>query len=130
MRIFASVGLVLALTACGAASDAVDEVGETRTSSLHGTWRSEDGIERPAAITIEQQALSAKLTLTLVGHVCLAESTVETKVTLGGVETDAEIGGMRLELDGSPGLDEIVGNFEAIQGGPCPGQGGWLSVFR
>jgi hypothetical protein len=66
----------------------------------------------------------------LEGHECLAESTVETKVTLDGVATTADVGGMHLELEGQPGLDEIVGNFAALKEGPCAGQGGWRTVFR
>jgi hypothetical protein len=129
---FLLVGL-LGVTGCGAADaagDAVDAVEETRTMSLHGTWRSESGVVRPASITVEQRALSAKLTVILDGHVCLAESTVEAKLTLNGVETTADVAGMHLEMEGSPGLDEIIGNFAAIKDGPCPGQGGWVSVFR
>lgn len=122
--------LLLGLTACGAAGDAVDTIEEPKTAALHGTWTSDAGEARPASITIEQRSLSAKLTVVLEGHVCLAESTVETKVTLDGVKTTADVAGMRLELDGSPGLEEILGNFEALEEGPCPGQGGWLSVYR
>lgn len=125
--------VLLALTGCSAAtdaaSDAVDVVEETRTTSLHGMWRSESGVERPASITIEQRALTAKLTVVLEGHVCLAESTLEVKLTIEGVKTKADVAGMHLEIDGEPGLEEIFGNFEAIKDGPCPGQGGW-AVFN
>ena len=126
---FLLVGLT-ALTACGAATDAVDEVGETRTASLHGTWRSEAGVERPAQVTVEQRALSAKLVVALEGHECLAESIVEAELTTDGVETMADVGGMHLEVEGEPGLDTLIANFDAIEGGPCRGQGGWFRVFR
>ena len=130
MRMLLACSLLLALTGCGAASDAVDEIDETHTASLHGKWRSESGVERPATITIHQRALTAKLTVALEGHVCLAESTLETKVTIEGVKTTADVGGMHLELEGEPGLEEIVGNFAALEEGPCAGQGGWVYVFR
>ena len=136
-RFWSVAFLMLALTTvtgCGAAADAtsdvVDAVDETHTTSLHGTWSSESGAVRPASITIEQRALTAKLTVILDGHVCLAESTVEVKLTISGVKSKADVAGMHLELDGEPGLEEIFGNFEAIKDGPCPGQGGWVSVFR
>ncbi len=133
MRNFLASSLVLgavALTGCGAASDAVDELDEPHTGSLHGTWKSESGVERPATITIHQRALTVKLTVSLEGHVCLAQSTLETEVTFDGVKTVADVGGMHLELEGKPGLEEIVGNFAALKDGPCAGQGGWVSVFR
>lgn len=130
MRILLASCFAFSLSACGVASDAVDVVEDTRTTSLHGTWRSGSGVSRPATITLEQRALSAKLVVALEGHACLAESTVEAKVTFDGVETTGEVGGMHLELHGKPGLDDIVGNFAAIEGGPCPGQGGWFTVFR
>lgn len=130
MRMSVLACLLFALSGCSAASDVVDEVDEPRTASLHGTWRSESGVERPASIQIEQRALTAKLTVTLEGHVCLAESTLEAELSFGGVKTTADVGGMHLELDGEPGLEEIVGNFAAVKDGPCAGQGGWLTVFR
>lgn len=130
MKVFVSFCLLSLLTGCGAASDAVDVVEDTHSVSLHGTWRSESGAQRPATITIEQHALSAKLTVALEGHSCLAESTLQAKLTLDGVDTTADVGGMHLELEGKPGLDTIIGNFAALEGGPCAGQGGWLMVFR
>jgi hypothetical protein len=129
MKLIVLAGL-LALTGCGAASDAVDEVSETHTATLHGTWKSESGETRPASLRIEQRAVSAKLVLSLEGHACLAESTIEAELAFGGVETKADVGGMHLELDGDPGLEAIVGNFAALKDGPCAGQGGWVSVFR
>ncbi|CAN5923563.1 hypothetical protein BH11MYX4_BH11MYX4_27400 [soil metagenome] len=130
MRTLLASCFALSLLACGTASDALDVVEDTRSTALHGTWRSESGVTRPATVTLEQRALSAKLIVSLEGHQCLAESTVEAKVTLDGVETTGEVGGMHLELHGKPGLDDIVGNFAAIEGRPCPGQGGWITVFR
>lgn len=130
----AFLGVVASVTACGSASEAatdtVDAVDETRTTSLHGTWTAAGGETRPATVTVEQSALSARLIVALDGHVCLAESVVEAKVTMDGVKTTADVAGMHLELDGSPGLEEVLGNFDAIEGGPCPGQGGWMSVRR
>jgi hypothetical protein len=120
----------VASDAKGATNDGVETINETRTTSLHGKWRSSSGEERPASITVEQRALTAKLVVTLDGHVCLAESVVEAKVTIDGVKTTADVAGMHLELEGEPGLEEVIGNFEAIEDGPCPGQGGWLSVTR
>lgn len=121
---------ILALAGCSAASDAVDAVDEPRTASLHGTWQSESGVQRPARITVEQRALSARLIVALDGHVCLAESTLEVEVSFDGVKTVADVGGMHLEIEGEPGLEELVGNFAALEDGPCRGQGGWLTVFR
>jgi hypothetical protein len=135
------VSMMVGLTGCAstgevasdakdATNDAVNTVEETRTTSLHGKWRSSSGEERPASITVEQHALTAKLIVALDGHVCLAESIVEAKVTIEGVKTTADVAGMHLELEGEPGLEEVIGNFEAIKDGPCPGQGGWLAVTR
>ena len=134
MRMAGMCVVLFALAGCSAgteaAGDAVDAVEETRTTSLHGTWRTTDGEERPASITVEQRALTAKLIVALDGHVCLANNVVEAKVTTNGIETTADVAGMHLELEGEPGLEEVIGNFEAIKDGPCPGQGGWLNVTR
>lgn len=130
------VGLLgLAMVGCGtaseAATDTVDAVEETRTTSMAGTWTSSDGEKRPAKLTLEQRALSVKMILTLEGHVCLAESVVEAKFSLSdGVDTTADVAGMHLEIEGEPDLEDIIGNFEAIAGGPCPGQGGWMQFTR
>ena len=101
-----------------------------RTASLHGTWRSESGVERPASVIVEQHKLSAKLIVALEGNVCLAESVVEAELTTDGVKTTADIGGMHLEVEGEPGLESIIGNFKALEDGPCEGHGGSLTVFR
>jgi hypothetical protein len=130
MKILCFACLLLAATGCGAASDAIDVVDEPHTATLHGTWTSETGLERPAKIEIVQSALSAKLIVALEGHACLAESTLEAKVSLDGVKTTADVGGMHLALDGEPGLAEILGNFENLANGPCAGQGGSLRVLR
>lgn len=118
------------LAGCGTATDTLDAVEETRTTTLHGKWTSQTGEERPASVTVEQRALSAKLIVALDGHACLAESVIEAKVGIDGVKTTADVAGMHLELDGSPGLDDLLGNFDAIAGGPCPGQGGSMAVYR
>lgn len=130
------VGLLgLALVGCGtaseAATDTVDAVEETRTETLHGSWTSTEGEKRPATLVLEQRALSAKMILTLEGHVCLSESVIEAKLSLTeGVDTTADVAGMHLEIEGEPDLEDIVGNFEAIAGGPCPGQGGWMQFTK
>jgi hypothetical protein len=127
--LFGIVGL--AMVGCGtaseAATDAVDAVDETRTTSLAGSWTSDSGERRPATLIVEQRALSAKMILTLDGHICLSESVIEAQVTIPeGVKTTADVAGMRLEIEGKPDFEDVVGNFEAIAGGPCPGQGGWM----
>lgn len=120
--------------ATDAASDGVSEDADvaldTHTTSLHGTWTDDHGTARPASVDIEQSALSARLVVKLDGHVCLAESVVEAKVTTDGVKTDADVAGMHLVIDGKPDLDTLKANFGAIAGGPCPGQGGWMAVHR
>jgi hypothetical protein len=127
--------LGLLMVGCGsaseAASDTVDAVGETRTTSLAGSWTSTSGEQRPATLTVEQNALSAKMILTLDGHVCLSESVIEAKVSITeGVKTTADVAGMHLEIEGKPDFEDVVGNFEAIAGGPCPGQGGWMQFEK
>jgi hypothetical protein len=130
------VGLLgFAMVGCGSASEAatdtVDAVGETRTETLQGSWTSTSGEKRPATLVVEQQALSAKLILTLDGHVCLSESVIEAKVSItDGVKTTADVAGMHLEIEGKPDLEDVIGNFEAIAGGPCPGQGGWMQFTK
>lgn len=135
MKALSACLLGFAMVGCGTASDAatdtVDAVEETRTTSMAGTWTAEDGEKRPAQLTLEQRALSVKMILTLEGHVCLQESIVEAKVSLSdGVDTTADVAGMHLEIEGEPDLEDIIGNFEAIAGGPCPGQGGWMQFTR
>ena len=130
------VGLLALVTVgCGSASEAatdtVDAVEETRTTTLAGSWTSTTGEKRPATLTVEQRALSAKMILTLDGHVCLAESVIEAKVSIpDGVKTTADVAGMHLEIEGKPDFEDVIGNFEAIAGGPCPGQGGWMQLTR
>lgn len=127
--------LGLVMVGCGAASEAatdtVDAVEETRTTSLAGTWTSTDGEKRPALLVVEQRALSAKMILTLDGHICLSESIIEAKVSIpDGVSTTADVAGMHLEIEGKPDFEDVIGNFEAIAGGPCPGQGGWMQFAK
>jgi hypothetical protein len=127
--------LGLVMVGCGSASEAatdtVDAVEETRTTSLAGTWTSTSGEQRPAMLTVEQRALSAKMILTLDGHVCLSESVIEAKVSIpDGVKTEADVAGMHLEIEGKPDFEDVIGNFEAIAGGPCPGQGGWMQLTK
>lgn len=131
----AVVMLGSALVACApaseAATDTVDAVEETRTTTLAGSWTSTTGERRPAALTVEQRALSVKLILTLDGHICLAESVIEAEISIpDGVRTTADVAGMHLEIEGKPDLDDVIGNFEAIAGGPCPGQGGWMQFQK
>lgn len=127
MRLLASF-LLLSCVACGAAADAADTITEPKTATLRGTWRDEHGTNRPATIHVEQRALAAEITVTLEGHSCLAHSTLKSELTFEGVETNADIAGMRLKLQGSPGLDDMLGNFEELSDGPC--EKGWLNVFR
>src|SRR5688500_4230671 len=127
--------LGFAMAGCGSASEAatdtVDAVEETRSETLHGSWTSHDGEKRPATLTVEQRALSARLILTLDGHVCLSESIIEAKVSIPeGVKTTADVAGMHLEIEGEPDFEDVIGNFEAIAGGPCPGQGGWMQFTK
>lgn len=118
-------------SASEAATDTVDAVEETRTTSLAGTWTAIDGEKRPALLVVEQRALSAKMILTLDGHVCLSESIIEAKVSIpDGLKTTADVAGMHLEIEGSPDFEDVIGNFEAIAGGPCPGQGGWMQLTK
>jgi hypothetical protein len=124
-----------AMMGCGSASEAatdtVDAVEETRTETLHGSWTSDSGEKRPATLIVEQRALSAKMILTLDGHICLSESVIEAKVSIpDGVSTTADVAGMHLEIEGKPDFDDVIGNFEAIAGGPCPGQGGWMQFAK
>ena len=127
MRLLASL-LLVSCVACGAAVDAADTVTEAKTAILHGTWRDERGTKRLATIHVEQRALSAEITVSLEGHSCLARSTLKSELTFEGVETDADVAGMRLKLKGSPGLDDMFGNFEELSDGPC--EKGWLDVAR
>ena len=121
---------LLTLVGCGAAGDAVDTVGDTHTTSLHGVWRGSDEVDRPASVAVTHRALSAEVELVLEGHPCVPRSTLEAKVTTSGVEGHAQIGGMSLELSGDPGLSEMIGNFKALSDGPCPQQGDLLVLFR
>ncbi len=120
--------LAFGLAGCGAASDTIDGVTDAKTASLHGTWRSEDGVEHPASLELVQRDLSVTLIMKLDGHSCLATSELEAKLTFEGLETTADVAGMHLVLSGGSKLDQIVGNFEAIEKGPC--QRGWVSVVR
>jgi len=64
-------------TASDAASDTVDTVSETRTTTLAGSWTSTSGEKRPATLVVEQHALSAKMIPTPECHVCPTESVIE-----------------------------------------------------
>lgn len=135
LKAFSACLLGFAMVGCGTASDAatdtVDAVDETHTTSMAGTWTSNEGEKRPAHLVLEQRSLSVKIVLQLEGHVCLSESVIEAKFSLSdGVDTTADIAGMHLRIEGEPDLDDLIGNFEAIEGGPCPGQGGWMQFKR
>ncbi len=69
--------LAFGLAGCGAASDTIDGVTDAKTASLHGTWRSEDGVEHPASLELVQRDLSVTLIMKLDGHSCLATSELE-----------------------------------------------------
>jgi hypothetical protein len=137
---FAGMTMLLSVVVgCSSASDAVSDTADTVTEvdkvnevTLRGTWRprSESGSARPATVTVQQRALSVKLIVALEGHACLAQNVIETKMTTDGLVTTADVGGMHLTVDGDPGLEEIIGNFEALRDGPCRDHGGWLSVTR
>jgi len=136
MRLLGALFATL-LTACGAAEDGaneaaqkLDDVDTTRTTSMHGTWKDDSGVSRPASFTLEQHALSAKLVVSLEGHACLAESTVEVDVSTDGISTDANVAGMHLVIEGTPDLDDVRANFEPLKDGPCPNQGGWASLTK
>lgn len=128
MRSISFLVLAFGLAGCGAASDTVDEITDAKTATLHGSWRSEDGASHPASLELVQRDLSVTLTMKLDGHSCLAKSELEAKLTFDGIETTADVAGMHLVLSGGSKLDQIVGNFEAIEQGPC--QRGWVSVVR
>ena len=122
--------LASATVAFGAADDAVDVVEETRSTSLHGTWRSDDGTAHPASLTVVQRTASAHVELVLDGHECFPRSTFDARITLEGFEARSVVGGMSLVLTGDPGLEEILGNFEALREGPCPDKRGTLAFMR
>jgi hypothetical protein len=125
------LGLVLSLSAgCGAAGDAVDTVGDSKTATFHGTWKGDDGTEGPAKLVLESHALTASATITLEGHRCADRLFVEGKMSLDGFETKADVGAMHLRLGSNPSITEVLGDFEAFADGPCPGQRGSLATFR
>ncbi len=125
------MGLSLSgLVGCGAASDAVDVAAESKTATLHGTWRTSDAEARPASIVLEQEAITVRATIVMQGHRCLERSVLEAKLTTDGLEGTATVGKMVLHISGDPDLSEVVGNFEAALDGPCAGERGWLTVGR
>lgn len=121
----------LGLAGCGAAEDVVDEASDSHTVALRGYWRAADGQDRPATFSLTQRALTATVVVELEGHECLARSQIDAKYDpLDGFEARAQVGGMTLNLSGEPGIEEIVGNFDALADGPCKGKGGTLALFR
>jgi hypothetical protein len=124
------LGSLSALAGCGAASDAASAATESKTTTLHGTWRNSEGEPRPASVVFEQEALAVRATIVMQGHRCMERSVVEAKLTTSGVEATATVGKMVLHLSGDPDLSEVVGNFEAAVDGPCAGDHGWLAVAR
>lgn len=118
-RFFASLFLAsTSLIACSPPEESV---------TLHGTWKSEDGIEHPASIEASEQGLEVSLTIRLEGHSCLSESKLTAKLSTDGFDTSSDVAGMHLDLTGHD-LDALTGDFEALEAGPC--EKGWVSVFR
>lgn len=123
------VFLAVALVGCSAADDAIDTAAAPKVTTLAGTWRT-DGVaeERPAHVTVEQRGLSARLSLVLEGHPCAERSVLEAEISTEGLTTSADVAGMHFQVTGEPGLAEILGNFRALQGGPCRDQAGRFSL--
>ena len=70
------------------------------------------------------------MTVELEGHRCLARSVVKGKVTIDGVDATADVAGMTFHLNSTPTLEEIKGNFEALENGPCFGERGAFFAAR
>ena len=84
--------------------------------------------------TVEQRALSARMILTLDGHVCLSESVIEAKVSIPeGVKTTADVAGSpgarRLALGAATVVQEDIRQFFLLTSDLSQFDGELLQVF-
>lgn len=123
---------MIAATGCSAATDeASDALDQAQVHGRWtGSWTGEGTRTGPATLTLEQKGLKVRGTLTLANNECLSVVSVEGKLDDDGFSGDVTAGAISVHVTGSASLDEILGVYEALETGPCPGQRGNVRLFK
>jgi hypothetical protein len=120
------------LTGCSAAADEAESTIDD--ANIHGTWTGtwtgEGTKTGPATLTLEQKGLTVRGTLELKNNQCISIAQVVGRVDDDGFSGEVTLGAMTVHFSGDADLEEILGVYEALATGPCPGERGNVRLFK
>jgi hypothetical protein len=127
-----SLPVAVASTGCGSATDevssAIDDVNIHGTWT--GTWTGEGTNTGPATLTLEQKGLTVRGTLELKHNQCISVASVVGRIDDDGFSGEVTAGAMSVHFSGDVDLEEILGVYDALSTGPCPGERGNVRLFK
>jgi hypothetical protein len=125
------MGALGAMTGCGIADKAETAVEDANIhGTWTGTWTGEGTKTGPAKLTLEQKGLSVRGTLELENNQCVSIAEVTGRVDDDGFSGEVTLGAMTVHFSGDVDLEEILGVYEALATGPCPGERGNVRLFK
>ncbi len=102
----------------------------TREQIVAATGTGEGTNTGPAKLTLEQKGRSVRGTLELQNNQCVSIAEVVGRVDDDGFSGEVTLGAMSVHFSGSVDLEEILGVYEALSTGPCPGERGNVRLFK